>query len=127
MTGEKFLFKSGCETGYVKDNSGRCKKVNNITISGRRWFDRINGNTYHSVDVYANGQHIGRNPYEYGYGDQYIQTAHEMLQESGICKKTGERLKSGIGKDYYEFMQDMRTNRSKYVIIVSDVPRKKDL
>jgi len=43
-----------CKAGQV-DIKGRCQKVDNITISARRWFDKVNGNTYHSVDVYANG------------------------------------------------------------------------
>ena len=115
-----------CRTGQV-DIKGRCQKVSNITISARRWFDKINGNTYHSVDVYANGKHVGQEPFEYGYGEGYLQTAHKLLQEAGIYKKTGERLKSGMGKDYYDFMMDKREHRDKFVVIVSDVARKKDL
>ncbi len=120
------MSKKSCKKGYVNIKK-KCEKVNNITISARRWFDKVNGNTYHSVDVYANGKHIGRKPFEYGYGEGYLQTAHKILQEKGIYKKTGERLKSGMGKDYYEFMQDMRKDRNKFVKIVSDVSKKKDL
>jgi hypothetical protein len=115
-----------CKEGKIAID-GRCKEVTNITISARRWFDTVNGNTYHSVDVYANGKHIGREPFRYGYDEGYLQTAHEILQKAGICKKTDERLKSGMGKDYYDFMMDMREHREKYVKIVSDVARKKDL
>lgn len=115
-----------CKEGKIAID-GRCKEVTNITISGRRWFDKINGNTYHSVDVYVNGKHIGNNPYEYGYDEAYLQTALKILQDAGIRKKTGEHLTSGADKDYYEFMMDMREHRDKYVKIVSDVPRKKDL
>lgn len=51
----------------------------NITIIGRRWFDRKYGNTYHSVSVWVDGEFIGKNPYEYGYGDHYIQSAFVIL------------------------------------------------
>jgi len=115
-----------CRVGQV-NIKGRCQKVDNITISARRWFDKINGNTYHSVDVYADGKHIGREPFTYGYGEGYLQTAHEILQKAGIYKKTDERLKSGADKDYYDFMMDKREHRDKFVVIVSDVARKKDL
>ena len=115
-----------CKKGYV-DIDGQCQKVSNITISARRWFDKINGNTYHSVDVYANGKFIGRNPFEYGYGEGYLVTAHKILQDKGIYKKTDDRLKSGMDKDYYDFIKDKREHRHKFVVVVSDVSRKKDL
>lgn len=115
-----------CKKGQAKID-GKCEKVNSITISGRRWFDKINGNTYHSVDVYVNGKHVGSKPFEYGYDEAYLQTAHRILQDAGVCRKTGEHLKSGMDKDYYEFMMDMREHRDKYVRVVSDVARKKDL
>ena len=113
-----------CKTGQVSVK-GRCQKVENITISARRWFD--GNNTYHSVDVYANGKHIGREPFEYGYGEQYLDTAHKILQKEGIYKKTGKSLKSGMKADYYDFLQDKRAHKDKFVVIVSDVSRKKDL
>jgi len=115
-----------CRPGQIKIE-GRCQKVTNITISARRWFDKINGNTYHSVEVFANGKLVGNNPFEYGYDEAYLQTAHEILQKAGIYRKTDEHLKSGMDKDYYEFMMDKREHRDKFVVIVSDVARKKDL
>lgn len=120
------MSESKCGMGKININ-GHCQKVKNIVISGKRWFDSVNGNTYHSVDVYVNGVHVAREPYEYGYGEQYIQTAHRLLQEKGVYKKTGEHLKSGADKDYYDFMMDMRNNRNKFVVTVADVARKKDL
>ena len=133
-----------CKTGYV-DIDGRCQKVSNITISARRWFDGTAGNTYHSVDVYANGKHIGRNPFEYGYDEADLQTAHVILEKKGLYpyKRTKKlvEVKDKFGKtryhtgqeeinkqdSYHKFIQDMRTNRNKFVVVVSDVSRKKDL
>jgi hypothetical protein len=134
--------KIGCGTGQVEIN-GRCQKVSNITISARRWFDRQN--TYHSVDVYANGKFVGREPFKYGYDDAYLQTAHEILERNGLFSykrtKRNVPIKDKEGKivywtgqqhinkeeSWHEFRRDMMDNRNKYVVIVSDVTRKKDL
>ncbi len=51
------------------------------TVIGRRWFERVNGNTYHSVKVYKDGQLIGYVPFTYGYGSQYEQTALELIKK----------------------------------------------
>jgi hypothetical protein len=103
------------------------KNIKNITIIGRRWFQRTYGNTYHSVEVYVNGELIGRVEFAYGYGDHYLQTAHEILQDKGYYPKTGITLPSGMCRDYYGFTQDMHNHRNKFVISVTDVERKKDL
>ena len=51
-----------------------------------RWFDRQNGNTYHSVRITncKTGQVIvGLNaPYEYGYSDQYRYTALDAMAKA---------------------------------------------
>ena len=49
-----------------------------------RWFDKINGNTYHSVQV----KRIRDNAilycqFQYGYGDHYRQTAVEEMLKAG--------------------------------------------
>lgn len=54
----------------------------NLHIEGRRWRDSY-GNTYHSVRVFSDGEEIGYLPFQYGYGDQYIQTALDWLKDSG--------------------------------------------
>lgn len=97
-----------------------------ITIIGRRWFQRTYGNTYHSVSVIVDGTNIGRVPFMYGYGDQYIQTAFSILQDKGIYPKTGER-RNGFEVDYSRFLDDMRNHRDRFTITVSDVARQKDL
>jgi len=98
-----------------------------IQIIGKRWFDKKNGNTYHSVEVYEDNKFIGKNPFEYGYDEQYIQSAFKILQNAGIYPKTNKRLLSGLNEDYYNFQQERRSNRDKFLITVSDVSRRKDL
>lgn len=55
-----------------------------IYVEGRRWFDRTYGNTYHTTEVFVNGESIGITPFAYGYGEHYLQSAHELLIEKGV-------------------------------------------
>ena len=45
-----------------------------LKIIGRRWTSRTYGNTYHTVSVYLDDEHLGTSGREYGYGDSYEQT-----------------------------------------------------
>ena len=49
-----------------------------------KWFDRVNGNTYHSVNItrVRDGKTI-YSPYQYGYGEHYRQTALMAMKEAG--------------------------------------------
>jgi len=33
-------------------------KMKSITVIGRRWFERINGNTYHSAEIIIDGTFV---------------------------------------------------------------------
>jgi hypothetical protein len=103
------------------------KEFEQITIIGRRWFDRRAGNTYHSVDVIVDGVNVGSNPFEYGYGDGYIQSGFKILQAAGYYPKTDRRTGGGASTDYCEFLSDKMNYREKFVFSVSDVGRKRDL
>lgn len=58
------------------------------TAIAKRWFDKINGNTYHSVRVIRNpdGKTIYQ-PFTYGYGDSYRQSALEVMLKEGWLPK----------------------------------------
>jgi hypothetical protein len=49
-----------------------------------KWFDKVNGNTYHSVNITrtSDGKKV-YGQFEYGYGDQYRQTALESMEKAG--------------------------------------------
>lgn len=49
-----------------------------------KWFDKVNGNTYHSVNVtnVETGE-ILYGEFQYGYGDHYRQTALELMDKAG--------------------------------------------
>jgi hypothetical protein len=56
-----------------------------ISIQAKKWFDSVNGNTYHSAEVSVlepgadSWIDIGRADFTYGYGEQYRQTAREII------------------------------------------------
>lgn len=56
-----------------------------LHIEGRRWFARKYGNTYHSVRIHKDGELIAVLPYQYGYGDQYLQTALDWLKANSLA------------------------------------------
>lgn len=88
------------------------KKINgNIEVSGKRWFQKSYGNTYHSVKVYVNDE-VLTDSFAYGYDDGYRQTAHELLIKNGY----------DVPENYGEFI---RMKNISFRVI--DVDRKKYL
>jgi hypothetical protein len=88
-----------------------------IQVIGKRWFDRKNGNTYFSTDIYVNSEYEYAIPISYGYDQMYLQAAFEWLKDAGK-----------IGEDYsYPPSLYCRENGIKLIDSVSDVPRKRDL
>ena len=53
-----------------------------VVITAKRWFQKSYGNTYHSVKVTLNGKVIGREVMKYGYGEQYMQTAEDIVKKN---------------------------------------------
>lgn len=102
------------ETKAVKPK--KLKKGDNLTIIGKRWFDKINGNTYHSVKVYINGVFIAEHGMTYGYGDQYTQTARELIKDYLPSKM-----------DEHTPLHYLREYGITIINEVSDVARKRDL
>lgn len=97
-----------------------------FTIIGRRWFDRINGNTYHSVEVYKGGKLLERVPFQYGYGDGYMQTAGDIIAKHcpalwrTVEAKAGYKLATAAALSRYDA-------RIQIIQSVTDVTRKGDL
>jgi hypothetical protein len=84
-------------------------------IDAKRWFERVNGNTYHSVNVYKNGELLDRVPINYGYGSHYEQTALEILEKHGETKQ----------ESFWKFCEEK--GEKNVMIFCNDVKRKKDL
>lgn len=88
-------------------------------VEGRRWFDKVNGNTYHSVVVTDadTGKIVAEQPFEYGYDDQYKETAMKLLVSTGrLSKEDADNLRG-----------QHEIKRKMFHFNVSDVSRKKDL
>lgn len=102
--------------------------MSTFTIIARRWFDQVYGNTYHSVEVYRDGNLIERNPFSYGYGDGYQQTAMDIIKRK--CKRiyTNVQKKYYDGKDVYMSPHIFGKHSGHKVIVSStDVTRRRDL
>ena len=94
-----------------------------LHIEGRRWFQKGPGNTYHSVRIYENGVRVALLPFEYGYGDQFLQTAWEWLGHNGRPELL-EKHANGSPKNYgTQYLREVL--HGTYSVI--DVTRKKDL
>jgi len=88
----------------------------NIVVCGKRWFDKVNGNIYHSTVTFVDGVEF-RTKMEYGYGDQYIQSAMQNLKDKGI-------IPQNVDWPYTIFF---RENGINFNYTVADVSRKRDL
>lgn len=87
-----------------------------ITIIARKWLNWRVGNTYHSCEVYNGHCLVGRVPFTYGYGECWKVTALNILNANGYRNN-----------DYYGFLRDIRDHPKEYLLIVTDVGRKRDL
>ena len=58
-------------------------------IEVNKWFDKINGNTYHSVNIFSNieNKYIFSSGLCYGYGEQYKQITKEALINMDLLSK----------------------------------------
>ncbi len=69
------------------------KKIESIKIYGKLWFQRLYGNTYHSVTVIVNNEEILFKGFTYGYGNQFLQTAVDLLNEAGYSTTYSDLIK----------------------------------
>jgi uncharacterized protein (TIGR02996 family) len=93
--------------------------VKSIAVRGRRWFQRTNGNTYHTADIFVNGEHVHTTPTTYGYGSAYQDTAKQWLHQSGYLSHTPE--------GYSSLWRSSQDHGIDYQDSVDDVKRKADL
>jgi hypothetical protein len=94
-----------------------------LHIEGRRWFQSTYGNTYHTVRIFQDGALVASLPYQYGYGEQFLQTAWDWLGTNGH-PELAERNTNGSYKHYgTQYLREVL--HGTYSVI--DVSRKKDL
>jgi hypothetical protein len=64
-----------------------------FTVIARRWFDKMNGNTYHSVRCIRHKDNaVCVGPFQYGYGEHYKQTALEVMADKEWLVKPRQKM-----------------------------------
>lgn len=94
--------------------------MTHVHVDARRWFERTNGNTYHSVSVVVDGEPVGVAPFVYGYGDHYLHTAGEILMRARPALGLVEAYDLGRWATREDLGISLTTD-------CVDVPRKRDL
>lgn len=68
------------------------KQIESAVIIARKWFDKVNGNTYHTARIIINGGEADHKSLrQYGYGTSYITTATETAIENGYTRDSMSR------------------------------------
>lgn len=90
-------------------------KREKVRVTVKRWLDKINGNTYHSVYFVAGDIELFSG-LRYGYGEMYKQTTVELLQKAGVTEVNDIPVKY-----HYEFF------KSNFDFAVYDNCKKREL
>lgn len=62
---------------------GRMKRRIKFIVEAYKWFDKVNGNTYHSCRITrCSDGAVLLCPFRYGYGDQYRWTARDAMAKA---------------------------------------------
>lgn len=80
------------------------KKVKSICVQAKEWFDKVNGNSYFSADIFVNGDIVHRLPFEYGYSEYYLQAANKWLADNDYLPDSTLHISSqcrDLGIDLY--------------------------
>ena len=93
------------------------KNIERIEIIGKRWFDKVNGNTYFTAKVFINDELKLELPFQYGYEEHYIHSSFEELKKQNIID-----IKDNAAPWRY-----CEENNIKLITRAIDVNRKKDL
>jgi len=88
-----------------------------INITGRKWFQKSAGNTYHSAVIHIDGKHVHTTGRHYGYDNQYLETAKAQLIKKGHIPDIG-------GQPLWEYCENEGIILTYQAV---DVSREKDL
>lgn len=71
-------------------------EIKTIDINAKEWFDRVNGNSYFAAIVTVNfGMENEKSillPFQYGYGNHYVDMAGRALINAGLIPDTKDVL-----------------------------------
>lgn len=67
-------------------------EIKAIDVNAKEWFDKVNGNSYFSGVIWLNygtkKQSFLKMPFQYGYGNHYVDMACQQLAKGGFIKLT---------------------------------------
>lgn len=98
--------------------------MKSLTINARRWFQKSYGNTYFTADIIVDGELVHELPFQYGYGEHYLDMANEWLDENGYIDNP-RNPNNGMRKPLWQVVRDEMGAEFSYSAI--DVQRKRDL
>lgn len=78
----KLISKKDLDAIYIANNVDKNALIQSIRINGYLWFDKVNGNTYHSVYVSINNDLVLKKCFVYGYGDYYVTTGLNLVMDN---------------------------------------------
>lgn len=84
---------------------------NKINVFVKKWFDNVNGNTYHNVNFNYNNKNYNSG-LTYGYGSQYKVTLKNMLIKNNLIEKNWINNYNG----YYQ-LRDFINNNFNYIVM----------
>lgn len=94
-------------------------KTNKLELIGKRWLDRLNGNTYFSAVAIFNGEAIKKIDFSYGYGDQWLA---ELTRDLVVGQ-----YQRGDTQQHWQFINQLEEYGIAVFTACHDVKRKKDL
>ena len=93
--------------------------VNKVEFLGRKWFDKVNGNTYFSAISLHNRKEIARIDFEYGYGDYWL---YEITKRAIV-----DQYQCGENQQPWQFINQLESNGIAVFTNCEKVTRKRDL
>lgn len=81
-------------------------RVIKFTVIAVKWFDKVNGNTYHSVRcIRCRDSAVVVGSYRYGYGEHYKQTALAAMYNAGWFKDYRQEKTTSDGSIHFRYTQ----------------------
>lgn len=103
-------------------------QVQKLELTGKRWFDRKNGNTYFSASAVLNGEEVANIAYEYGYGENWLDRICDEVNRIGVIPVKREAYSNGLTEVPWQWLQRIEKEAGIAVFRnCEDVQRKKDL
>lgn len=124
----KRKLKNGKEIYPISLITKKLKSAKSVIIIGKKWFDKINGNTYCSARLIVDGETIETSDYTYGYGDYWREVGTELLAKNGYIKQVVDEDNNNlIYKALYDFITKNDENRKKITYIDTGYCKLKEL